>query len=274
MRFFFLLFLIFSFSVKAEVLLKDIGIIGLMSHDIFAWDHTVEENTENGRLDLSTIFDYEQGTRWKKGGNPKNAENSPVYTITMTLVEYYKKQLKSYSPETSRQRTVSFFHEMVKESFTRLSGLTFPTSGMNQAVKNIEQAALRGMHDILPGKVKLYRPIRDELVLTNFFTVKLRLNQEELNQEIPYFDGGYDSEYQSIKIPFTRKTLNLKEIDAKFIEKFSPYNQAEMLSELAKVGRGELDIQDVFFMHHIFELVSKAICPIGNIWMQQEVQCF
>ena len=84
-----------SSSIQAKVLLKDIGIVGLLSHDLFAWDHKREINTENGRLDLSTIFDYEDGKRWKKGGNPKNGENAPVWSITKRLVNFHKKQLKS-----------------------------------------------------------------------------------------------------------------------------------------------------------------------------------
>ena len=109
--------LLFIPSVKADGLLKDIGIIGLASHDIFAWDRKKEINTENGRLDLSTIFDYENGDRWKKGGNPKNTENSPVWSITKRLVNFHKKQLKIVDKVEARKRTVKHFHEMIKLSF-------------------------------------------------------------------------------------------------------------------------------------------------------------
>jgi hypothetical protein len=266
--------LFFSLSVKAEVLLKDIGIIGLMSHDIFAWNHKTEVNTENGRLDLSTIFDFDNGSRWEKGGNPKNGENSPVYTITMKLLNYYKSELKKSDSKIARQKTVLLFHHMIKESFVRLSGLPFPETGLSEKVTNTEQAALRGMHDILPGRVKLFgRLLRKELVLTNAFTAKLKLNEAELNQKITYFNGDYDEEYKHIKIPFTKKVINLKEVDAKFIEKFSPYKQAEMLDALKKVGLGEKNLQDVFFMHNLSDLVSKAICPTGNEWMPQDIVC-
>ncbi len=273
MKYLFLILLLAG-SVQAEVLLKDVGVIGLMSHDIFAWDRKAEVNKENGRLDLTTIFDYADGTRWKKGGNPKNEENAPVFTVTMMLVDFYKKDLKTSGHVLARQKTVALFHSMIKESFERLSGMSFPTVGMDMAVTNIEQAALRGMHDVLPGKVKLFnRPMMKEFELTNFLFAKLRLNEKEFNQEIAYFNGDYDAEYKHIAIPFTRKFVNLKEVDAAFIEKFSPYKQADMLAELKKVGSRELRIQDVFFMHHIFELVSKAICPNGNEWMPQNVQC-
>ena len=44
-----------------SVRVKDIGVIGLSSHDMFTWDRKSEVNLENGRLDLSTIFDYDSG---------------------------------------------------------------------------------------------------------------------------------------------------------------------------------------------------------------------
>lgn len=262
-------------NTHAAVLLKDIGIIGLSSHDLFTWDRVNEVNTENGRFDLSTIFDWEDGKRWKKGGNPKNAENAPVYTVTMILVDHYQAELKKgLSKEDARRSTVKLFHEMIKDSFTRLSGMPFPQEGMNQDVTNTEQAALRGMHDILPGKVKLIdRRFRKELVLTNFLTAKTRLNEKELNQEIPYFDGDYDYEYQNIKIPFSKKTINLKKVDGEFIEKFSPYKQADMLSELKLVGEGRLNISEVSFVQHLEELYAKGICPLDNKWMPQEITC-
>lgn len=264
LKVFLCLFLVNFVQIQAQVLLKDIGVIGLASHDIFTWDHKAEVNNEDGRLNLSTIFDYDNGSRLSKGGNPKNSENAPVYTITMNLVDFYKQQLKiTHNKANARHDTIKLFRQMVKESYERMSGSSFPTKCKNKKVTNVEQAVLRAMHDILPGRVKLYRGIIfpfKELKLTNAFTAKIRLNEKELLQPLKPFNGDYDQEYKNIKIPFAGITLNLKEIDGKFIEKFSPYKQAEMLKELAKVGRGELSIQKVSFIHHLKELFSKAIC--------------
>lgn len=269
-----LLLVLISFPLKAQVLLKDIGVIGLMSHDIFAWDHKTEVNTENGRLDLSTIFDWEDGKRWRKGGNPKNGENAPVYTVTMELVKFYAHERRSFGDVIARQNTVIHFHKMIKESFTRITGLPFPTKGRRENVTNLEQAALRGLHDILPGRVQLFRgPVFKDFALTNFLLAKLRLNEKEMNQVIPFFDGDYAPEYQHIRVPFKKDPIDLKKIDEAFIEKFSPYKQEDMLQALGKVGRGEKALSEVFFMRHVFDLVAKAICPEGNQWMPQKVSC-
>lgn len=265
---------LFTLQAQASVLLKDIGVMGLASHDMFTWDRVNEVNLENGRLDLSTIFDYESGKRWKKGGNPKNAENAPVYTVTMNLVKSYKAFIKEgLSESDARKATVKAFHHMVRESYSRMTGFHFPQSGLNESVTNTEQAAMRGLHDILPGRVKLFDRIgRRELNVTNVWFAKTRLNEKEMNQEIAFYNGDYDLEYQAIKIPFSRKVINLKKVDAEFIDKFSPYSQDEMLSELKLMGEGKISSHDVKFMQHLKELFAKGICPVDDNWMP-EVSC-
>lgn len=265
--------LLLTSQAEAAALLRDVGIIGLMSHDIFAWDHEQGVNTENGRLDLSTIFDYDGGSRWKSGGNPKNCENSPVCTITLTLVQTYRAELERGSPEEARKKTVRIFQDMVKESYSRLSGLPLPSAASSEMVNNVEQAALRGLHDLLPGKVKLFDRLFETLTLTNPLFARLQLNAEELNQELKPFDGDYDIEYKTIKIPFSSVVLNLMEIDRKFIESQSPYLQADMLAELARVGRGEMLIKDVFFIHHISDMLAKGLCSQDNVWMPTDLPC-
>tara|TARA_B100001971_G_scaffold84647_1_gene78153 strand:+ start:261360 stop:262211 length:852 start_codon:yes stop_codon:yes gene_type:complete len=262
-------------SAASEVLLKDIGVIGLASHDLFTWDRENEVNTENGRLDLSTIFDYENGSRWEKGGNPKNAENAPVWSITKRLVQFYKSELSINNKTQARINTVKYFHQMIKESYVRLSGLEFPSFAVDENVTNTEQAVLRALHDILPGKAKIYRrffPVK-EFKLTNFLFAKFYLNEKELNQKIAYFNGDYDQEYKEIKIPFTRRVINLKEVDGAFIEKFSEYNQARMLAELKRVGDGDITISEVYFIHHVKELFQKGLCSKNNKWIQNNLIC-
>lgn len=273
------LLLLFSKYVDAQPQLRDIGVLGLLSHDIFAWDADNETNTENGRIDLSTIFDYENGTRLDLGGNPKNEENAPVFTVTMQMVNFYKSSLATTSSvEVSRRATVAYFHQMVRASFTRMTKLNFPTTGLQMNVTNTEQAVFRGMHDILPGRARylgrgLHSMIRRSFALTNLFRAKIMLNERELSQAIPDFDGKYDSEYENIRIPFTRIVINLKLADKVFIEKFSAYKQDDMLVELGRVGRGEILMTDVDFMDHAVKLLRKAICPTNNKWMPQDVNC-
>jgi cell division protein FtsB len=131
------------------------------------------------------------------------------------------------------------------------------------------------MHDILPGRVNTFHRIgMKSFDLTNFLFAKFKLNNDELNQELKDFNGDYDEEYKHIKIPFSKVEINLKEVDRKFIEKFSPYKQEDMLKELARAGRGDIRANDIYFMHHLHDLVSKAICSKERPVMPQEVPCF
>ena len=275
-----ILIILFSLSTKNSVagpILKDVGIIGLLSHDLFAWDRKNEVNKENGRLDLSTIFDYEDGKRWMKGGDPKNSENSPVWSVTKRIIDFHKTQLKEHNPTTARKLTVKFFHQMIRDSFHRISGMDFPTEAIEEKVNNTEQAALRAMHDILPGRVKFFRgpyfPLKD-FSLTNFLFLRLYLNDKELDQKLKSFDGDYDQEYKEIKIPFTNTVINLMEVDRKFIEKFSPYKQSNMLRELKRVGENEITISEIYFIDHIINLFQKGFCSKGNEWMPNELPCY
>jgi len=264
-----------SINSVDTVQLRDIGVIGLASHDLFTWDRENEINTENGRLDLSTIFDYENGQRWERGGNPKNAENAPVWSITKRLVKFYKSKREKSDDINARIATVSYFHEMIEKSYSRLTGLEFPTKAVSKDVTNTEQAVLRALHDILPGRAKIFRrlfPIND-FKLTNFLFARFYLNDKELNQTIKYFNGDYDQEYKEIKIPFTNKLINLKELDGEFISKFSPYNQSEMLAELKRVGLGDIHISDVYFIHHVKELFQKGLCSKNNKWIVNDLKC-
>ena len=275
----------FGYLVQAQLAttppqLRDIGVVGLLSHDLFAWDSETETNTENGRVDLSTIFDYANGTRVNEGGDDKNEENAPVFTITMNLVELYKDLMNAgKTAEEARKLTVVDFHAQVRESFVRLTDLPFPDRGLNANVTNIEQAVFRSMHDILPGRARyLGRGLIRTLFIrsfkvTNLFLAKTMLNEQELDQELKDFDGRYDTEYQKIKIPFAGITINLTEADRFFIEKFSPYIQVDMLAQLAKVGNGEIPMSSVDFMTHATTLARKAICGTGNKWMPQDVPC-
>lgn len=268
------LFCLSSYA-HAEVLLRDVGVIGLMSHDIFAWDHKREVNTENGRLDLSTIFDYDGGSRLWDGGNPKNSENAPVYTIAMNLVDVYRSHLNAgQSPADARRATVIFFLSEVEDSYTRLMGEKFPAFTSKEMPNNLEQASLRALHDVLPGRIALYdRFFSSELKLTDLWWTRTRLNEKELDQPLKPFDGEYDPEYRQISIPLSWVVIDLKESDRKFIEKFSPYKQADLLAELARVGRGEISIQQVSFAGHLKDLFTKALCAEGNPYMPQNRPC-
>ena len=277
-----ILFLITSTSALSAVTVRDIGVFGLYSHDLFQWDRKNEVSLENGRLDLSTIFDYDNGKRWKKGGNPKNGENAPVYSVTMDLVKAHKAFMAEAEGTNSekfsiaRKKTVALFKEMVEKSFSKITGEQFPQTGINADVVNEEQAAMRCLHDILPGHIKLYdRLFRKSLKVTDWKFTKTRLNDKELNQEVKFFDGSYDKEYLAIRIPvpFKNISINLRKLDKEFVEKFSDFDFEQIQLELKDIGTTNGSISQLEIYDTLLEMARKSICPAGSQWMDQSVEC-
>lgn len=253
-------------AARAEILVRDIGVIGLFSHDVFAWDHRAGKNTENGRLDLSTIFDYNQGKSWRTGGNPKNSDNPPVYSIMRVLKRRYTAAVISgETTHRARQMTVALFHRMLEETYMRVRGRALPPVASSASVNDVDQAAFRALHDVLPGRIPLKRWFPLYIKVTGIDAREFELSEEELDQEIPGFDGEYASEY--------RRILDLMRIDRRFIESHSDFKQADMLDELKRYGSGEITADQISFIPYIDGLFAKALCATGNEWMPQDRPC-
>ncbi|MCC7460724.1 MAG: hypothetical protein IT286_05420 [Proteobacteria bacterium] len=279
-------------SEAVKVLVKDIGIMGLASHDLFAWDHRKQTNKENGRLDLSTLFgntldgvyadgsDWYKAQYWKHGGNKKNRENAPVYTVTQQLMKEFELQIQQgKDPTTARLHVLKKFHGMVRDSFVRLAGLPFPQAGNTAAaVNNQEQAAMRILHDILPGQILMQNG--QWFDVTQFKTAQTFLCDEDMNCAIKTFDGDYDAEYKAIRIPLVKWLgihfkLNLQNIDRKFIINagLDPDLAAQQLLE---IGEGKRSMSDTFFAPYLIELFAKAQSSLNtdetvNTWVEQVV---
>lgn len=284
----------FKDSVTQTTTVRDIGVMGLASHDLFAWNHRKKMNKENGRLDLSTIFgntfdgyyvdgdDWFQQANWKHGGNKKNSENAPVYTVSQTLVHYFENLLsQGTEPDQARLKTLILFQSMVADSFERLTQLSFPRvqTTTSEAVNNQEQASMRILHDILPGNILLKNG--ETFKVTNVETAKTLLCEDDLNCAIKSFDGNYDSEYNDIRIPISKKPkimmkLDLEKIDDKFIENAGlDYELAAQ--QLKEVGEGKRLMSDTYFVHYLIELFTKAQSTMNtdgttNVWTSKVVE--
>lgn len=283
-------------SSGPELTVRDIGVLGLASHDLFTWDRKKELNQENGRFDLSTIFDYEQGKKWATGGNKKNSENAPVFTITQELVQYFKDQVvELYGNDfvldlekpldytrfphlkEARLRTIEFFIQQVQESYKKLTQEDFPTPSIEGGdVSHASQAAFRAIHDILPGYIyRIHEGSETQFDVTDRKTVKTYLTSEELDQSIGTFDGSYDPNYLNITvaeitiIPGLAKKairISLRDADQKFIENFSNYRLDQMLQELQQYGEGMSRFSDISFANDFRDAFAKGTSSENNFW--------
>ncbi|MBQ4810355.1 hypothetical protein A7985_07870 [Pseudoalteromonas luteoviolacea] len=292
-----LLLLLFSLPALAKkpIRVVDIGVMGLASHDLFQWNAETRENEENGRFDLSTIFDYANGTKIYQGGNPKNSSNAAVYSITQNIVSFYagKKATLLMSRTVTeeqahiiaRKQTVEYFIGMVRESYVRFTNAGFPNYALAQSVTDEEQGVMRALHDILPGKIMVNRNLTQEtLLVTDFKLAMNQLSPSEMMQNVKFFDGKYDEEYLHVVIPGfpDSRIINLKEIDGAFIAEQTNYNLDNMLVELHFYGKfpffGNL-ITFTSFGYHLENLFAKGICNkyvdgSPNPWNTVAIECY
>lgn len=272
----------------------DVGVLGLASHDLFQWDSETDQNLENGRFDLSTIFDYAGGSRIAQGGNPKNSENAPVFTVTQHLVDFYlgHKQTLLYTGRYSeveayteaRQATVAHFIAMIDTSYRRMMNKAMFNTGLNDTVNHQEQAAMRALHDVLPGELTLKQNFSiASLAVTDYMQAQVSLSTEEQIQTIAFYDGEYDPAYHHIFIPHFPEPywVDLEQVDREFIDHQAGMDLDNMLWEL-KVYQFFYPAANLIdftrFGHHLETLFSKGICHINqdqtnNTWISDSIDC-
>ncbi|MCI5071799.1 hypothetical protein MRY82_02500 [bacterium] len=296
---------LFSSSLFAQekdptrrILVKDIGILGLASHDMFSWDRDDEISRENGRLDLSTVFandkegklitnDWYEAGYWQTGGNKKNSENAPVYTITQLVIERFKSYLQDegLNPNEARKKVVADFHQALKPSVERMLGISYPNMAKRGAVTNQEQAAYRVFHDILPAYISLDNG--DRLKITDIDSAETLLSESELSRTIKHYDGEYDPEYNKIRVHTIRLlgfdikdiNINLEQLDGEFINTYGEhFNQKDALQELCDFANGHCEVNNLSFIGHIHDMFEKAQCKYNvdgslNLWIPANIEC-
>ena len=81
--------------------------------------------------------------------------------------------------------------------------------------------------------------------MTDWKFTKTKLNDKELDQEISFFNGEYDSEYLAIKIPFINKYVNLRALDKQFVEEFSDLDFEAIQAELKELSASGNKVSDL-----------------------------
>ena len=241
----------------------DVGVFGLASHDLFKWENG--RNVENGRLDLSTLFDHDL----EQAGERKNSQNALVYSVARSLVEFYKVQrLQGQSHDEARKETVSLFLGLVKDSYERITQEPFPTRGIAGSVANEEQAAMRALHDLLPGHITVRRGLeRRSFPVTDYRLARTSLSFVELAQAIAGFDGKYSPEYLKVALPGGR-SVNLMESDRIFVESNTSLKLDQLLQELGSRPFAQTTVAPL-----VRSLFTKGLCTRDNPWLPAAIRC-
>lgn len=241
---------------KLRVTLEDLGVLQLVAHDLFNVNRNLEVDFENGKLDLSTLFDHGD-ENIVIGGEFRNRENIMLFTVASEFGEIYLDFLdqKGINEKKARKMTVELYHQKVQQVYEQTFGEAFPSPQKGEATMT-ENLALRTVHDLIPGKIKVdgkMTPILDSSLIGK------KLSDSELMQLSSQLDGKLDHELRHIDIVIDGVVVlvvDLLEADISFGDQFSTDFSFEFL--LGELKDGHYD-SDEEVMDQIRNLIAKGL---------------
>ena len=212
-------------NAKAErVSLEVLGTLQLVSHDLYNVNRITGVDSEDDKLNLSTLLDYGQ-ENIANGGEPRNGENIAVHTVAVELGHEYLHFLKEgKTPQEARHLTVQIYMHKVKEAYEKTFPGPFPKPDPNADkifANDLDgDLALRTLHAFLPGTIKVngvMTPILDPSL------VGKTLSEKDMMQLSRPMDGTFDPAFRHITIiipPNNIFTIDLFERDSSFAVQF------------------------------------------------------
>ncbi len=247
---------------KLRVTLEDLGVLQLVAHDLFnvnRGDTVTPESAfdfENGKLDLSTLFDHGD-ENIAIGGEFRNRENIMLFTVASEFGEIYLDFLdqKGINEKKARKMTIELYHQKVQQVYERTFGEPFPSPQEGVATMT-ENLALRTVHDLIPGKIKKdgkMTPILDSSLIGK------KLSDSELMQLSSQLNGKLDHELRHIDIIIDGVVVlvvDLLEADISFGDQFSTDFSFEFFLDELKDGHYDSDEE---VMDQIRNLIAKGL---------------
>lgn len=241
---------------KLRVTLEDLGVLQLVAHDLFNVNRGLEVDFENGKLDLSTLFDHGD-ENIAIGGEFRNRENIMLFTVASEFGETYLDFLdqKGINEKKARKMTIELYHQKVQQVYEQTFGEPFP-SPQEGVVTMTENLALRTVHDLIPGKIKVdgkMTPILDSSLIGK------KLSDSELMQLSSQLNGKLDHELRHIDIVIDGVVVlvvDLLEADISFGDQFSTDFSFEFFLDELKDGHYDSDEE---VMDQIRNLIAKGL---------------
>ena len=246
---------------KKQISLKDLGILQLAAHDLFNVDRIIEFDFENGKLDLSTLFeDTKTGLDFEpediaKGGEIRNRENVILFTVASKIGEKYLDFIdEGMSEKKAKKKTIKLYHKLLKKTFEKTFDEKFPKKRGGE-VTMTENLAFRTIHDFLPGEI-IFNGVPTPVLS---IPPQTALSKSELKQLSSELDGKFDEEFLNIVISHPDGptiTVNLLEADSNFADQFNTKFSFEFFLE--ELQDGSYDKKDKV-MKQIRKLFGKGL---------------
>jgi len=241
---------------KLRVTLEDLGVLQLVAHDLFNVNRGNGVDSENGKLDLSTLFDHGD-ENIAIGGEFRNRENIMLFTVASEFGEIYLDLLdqKGINAKKARTMTIELYHQKIQHVYEQTFGESFPSPQEGVATMT-ENLALRTVHDLIPGKIKVdgkMTPVLDSSLIGK------KLSDSELMQLSSQLNGKLDHELRHIDIVIDGVVVlvvDLLEADISFGEQFSTDFSFEFFLDELKDGHYDSDEE---VMDQIRNLIAKGL---------------
>ena len=174
-----------------QITLRDLGILQLVAHDLFNIDRATQNNAEDGKVNLSTIFDF--GTL-ATNGDPRNASNPVIFNAGQEFVNFFLdlRDNQGLSEEEARAQTLDFFLQEYAAAYQNLFDQPLPTPTAGD-VTPTEDLAFRTLHDLIPSTITITDGGPDLNILGDPTTPISAADMLQLTAEL---DGTYVSEMQ------------------------------------------------------------------------------
>ena len=212
-------------SIPKRVSLHDLGILQLVAHDLYHVDRVTEIDAENQKLDLSTVLDQGE-ENIANGGEPRNMENIMVFTVAKEFGMMYLDLVdKGLSSEKAHKIIVEKYLHAVKQAYEDTFDERFPKAAKESSEEDDDltgDLALRTVHDLLPGKIRVngvLTPVLDQSLFGK------TLGKNDLKQLSAPLDGQFDPEFRHMTVfdPHTNSfiVIDLLEKDSSFAQQFN-----------------------------------------------------
>ena len=203
-----------------RVPIENLGILQLAIHDLYSVNRNTEVDSEDFKLNLSTVLDYGQ-QNIANGGDFKNMENPMTFTVAKKFGQAYLALIdQGETPDTARSIVTAQYLDAIKRAYETTFFEQFPKA----EPANVKDAtltgdlALRTLHDLIPGKIMVNG------ILTSLLDPALigkTLSDEDMKQLSSPLDGQYDAEFRDMINPFNGEHIDLLERDSSFATQFN-----------------------------------------------------
>ncbi len=216
-----------------------LGFLQLAAHDFFNMNRVAEIDSENGKLDGSTVLfnppggvcDFEKSLNEEdgcamyddiaNGGEFRSRENIMVSTASALVGEKYLKFVDKHGEEKAYKKTLKYYHKQIKKAYEESFHLKFPKA-KDGDVTNLHNLAVRAGHDFLPAEIVFNGE------LTSLFMIDPigeKLSKKEKKQQSSPVDGTFDVEFTGIDFcpvpPHFCIKVDLLAVDQSFGEQFA-----------------------------------------------------